>query len=118
VSRCAGFIECSHLGCSCDEPRDVPACAHCEADLDPSELIETAAGLDCCSTLCAVALCTFNHPEHCRRPECSDYAPLTLPQMLCCCCDAPSETTAHAGCREKLRNAFALQDGARVGATS
>ncbi len=114
---CQGFPECS-VACSCDEAPDYALCAHCRAGLDGATLVETPAGLDVCSTLCAVALCTFNHAEGCQRPECSDRAALTLPQMLCCYCDGESETTAHPECRAKVRRALALQDGARAGAVA
>lgn len=100
--------------------RDVTRCAHCEVDIHEPECIETAHGFLVCSTRCGVALETFGHREACRAIECADGAVLTLPSQLCGLCDGPTPDgdTAHSGCREKIRNAFALQDGARLGATS
>lgn len=109
---------CEQAEADAERERDVNVCAHCRIDLDEATLIETSAGLDCCGTRCAVAL-YFNHDEDCQRPECADGAPLTLPPVLCCYGDGPTGgPMAHESCRQKVRNALALQEGARLEASA
>ena len=114
MSRCQGWPECSVV-CYCDDERDYegPECAHCRVPLDELDLIETAAGLDVCSTLCGLALMTYGHRENCTRPECGDTAPLTLPEQLCDYCDQPTGgPTSHPTCKSRAMNALAYQAGA------
>jgi hypothetical protein len=116
---CSCESDTGYVGpCHGDEP-DYDACFHCSEPLDGAACFDAATGVYC-STRCAVAVTTYNHLESCGLDECADGAPLTLPVMCCCYCDGivTNGDTAHPGCREKLRNGFSLEAGARARAAS